>query len=212
MNFSEAIIPFSSKPLSYHLVRSLLQEYQRPNDKINELVKAGILSTLKRGLYIAGPKLTIAKPDHFLIANHLWGPSYVSIDAALSWYGFIPERVYEISSVTTKAAHKFSNTEGLFEYTRLPLPYYSFGIIQITLGSEQIAMIASPEKALCDKIITTAGLILSSRQSSRYYLLENLRADKTLLKTLNTDVIEAWISAAPKKSSLQMLVKTLHKL
>ena len=94
----------------------------------------------------------------------------------------------------------------------MPLPYYSFGIIQITLGSEQIAMIASPEKALCDKIITTAGLILSSRQSSRYYLLENLRADKTLLKTLNTDVIEAWISAAPKKSSLQMLVKTLHKL
>jgi len=32
----------------------------------------------------------------FLIANHLYGPSYVTIDSAMFHRGLIPERVYEV--------------------------------------------------------------------------------------------------------------------
>lgn len=212
MDFKEEIRQHSTKPLTYHFVKSLLNNYKRPNDKINELVNQGILTSLKKGFYIAGPELKIAKPEPFLIANHLWGPSYVSIDSALSFYGFIPERVFEISSVTVKSSRQYSTSAGLFSYTHLPLPYYSYGISQANLGTEEFALVASKEKALCDKIITTSGLKLRSEKNVLNYLTEDLRINEDLLATLNTDIIEEWIDDAPKKNSLKMMIKTLKKL
>lgn len=212
MDFKEEIRPYSTKPLTNHFVKSLLKGYKRPNDKINELVNQGILASLKKGFYIAGPELKAPKPDPFLIANHIWGPSYVSIDSALSFYGFIPERVFEISSVTIKNSRQYSTSEGLFSYTHLPLPYYSYGIQQVNLATDEFALIASKEKALCDKIITTSGLKLRSEKNVLNYLIEDLRMDEDLLKALNTDIIEEWIHYAPKKSSLKMMIKALKKL
>ena len=49
---------------------------------------------------------------------------------------------------------------GRFTYTRLPLPYYAYGIRQIKLAEDGFALVASPEKALCDRLITTRGLVL----------------------------------------------------
>lgn len=212
MDFKEDISQYSTQPLSYHFIRSLLKGYKRPNDKINELVNQGILTSLKKGFYIAGPELKAPKPEPFLIANQLWGPSYVSIDSALSFHGFIPERVFEISSVTVKDSRQYSTSTGLFSYTHLPLPYYSYGIQNVNLGPEEFAMMASPEKALCDKIITTAGLKLRSEKNVLDYLIENLRMDEDLLKALNTDIIEEWIHHSPKKSSLKIMIKALKKL
>ena len=212
MDVKEEIRQYSTKPLTYHFIRSLLKDYKRPNDKINDMVNQGILASLKKGFYIAGPQLKAPKPEPFLIANHLWGPSYVSMDSALSFYGFIPERVFEISSVTTKSSNKYSTSAGTFSYTHLPLPYYSYGIQQINLATREFALIASKEKALCDKIITTAGLKLRSEKNVLDYLIENLRIDEDLLKTLNTDIIEEWIHHAPKESSLKMMIKTIRKL
>lgn len=37
-----------------------------------------------------------------IIANTLLRPSYVSLDYALFCYNAIPERIYEITSITTK--------------------------------------------------------------------------------------------------------------
>jgi len=90
-------------PLSRQLILELLKDYKRPNDKISEWIKNGELISLRRGLYIPGPKSDIEKPEPFLIANHLCGPSYVSLESALSYWGLIPERVYEITSVTLKS-------------------------------------------------------------------------------------------------------------
>src|SRR5271155_3068882 len=105
----------------------MLKEYQRPNDKISELVKKGTLTALKNGLYIPGPKIKIAQPEPFLVANHLRGPSYVSLESALSFWGLIPERVYEISSVTTKTTKIYKTPIGRFSFFHASLPYYAFG-------------------------------------------------------------------------------------
>jgi len=107
MDFRETVREYAEEPLTRQLMLDLLREYKRPNDKINELVKKGELTTVKKGLYIPGPRINIPKPEPFLVANHLWGPSYVSLDAALSYWGLIPERVYEISSVTTKSTRTY---------------------------------------------------------------------------------------------------------
>lgn len=140
------------------------------------------------------------------------GPSYVSLDSALSYYGFIPERVYGITSVTIKNARTFVTTAGIFSYVRQPAPYYAFGIRHVNLSEEQFALIASPEKAICDKIISSSGAIFRSRRNVLSYLTEELWMDTEMLKTLDTRMIGEWISQAPKKKSIEMLVKSLGDL
>ena len=212
MDFKYLIKPYGNTPLNRQLLLDLLKGYKRPNDKISELMKRGELIPLKNGLYISGVKENHNSPEPFLIANHLWGPSYVSLDSALSYWGLIPERVYEITSITIKGSKKYQTSQGRFTYRFMPSPYYSFGIKSQKLAPKQVVLIASPEKALCDKIITTAGLNLRSPIQTRNYLLDDLRIDLESLRRFNRKEIESWIDDAPKKQSLSMLVKTLENL
>ncbi len=212
MDILRNIVAFSEQPLKTELLLHLLKSYKRPYDKINELVKHGMLLQIKRGLYIPGPNLDLKSPEPFLIANHLYGPSYVSLEAALFYWGLIPERVFEISSVTFKKATKYQTEVGVFSYTYLPLPYYSFGINQVVLTPKQTVLMASPEKALCDKIISSSGLILRSKMQTVTYLIEDLRIEKERLKSLDSEAMQTWINESPKKSSIEILVKTINSL
>ncbi|MCF8424658.1 MAG: hypothetical protein K9H41_09960 [Bacteroidia bacterium] len=203
---------FGDAPFSRHLMLEILKDYKRPNDKISEWVKSGQLLSIRRGLYIPGLESDLPVPEPFLIANHLRGPSYVSLEAALSYWGFIPERVYEITSVTMKTAKKYNTPAGRFSYQHLPSPYYSFGIESIELTPKQNALIASREKAVCDKVIFTSGITLRSTRQTKDFLIEDLRMDENMLKKLDTTIIHSWLSDAPKKNSLEMLIKTLNEL
>lgn len=213
MDIMQSIRSYARQPITSQLLMSLLHDYKRPNDKVHALLKDGVLATLKRGIYVAGPKLAdVVRPEPFLVANHLLGPSYVSLDSALSFHGLIPERVYEITSVTTKLPRSFSTPMGLFSYVRLGLPYYAFGIQQVKLGKEQFAMIASPEKSLFDKIVTTSGIVLRSVKAAKSYLLEDLRMDEDKLKMLDIVQMKSWLHDAPKKDSLTHLIKMIENL
>lgn len=212
MDIIKALQAFRGQVWSQQLLLSLLSEYKRPHDKILELHKKGILTSLKRGVYICGPLIEEERPSSLLIANHLIGPSYVSLDTALSYHGLIPEQVFEISSVSTKTKRKFSTPIGLFSYVYLPLPYYSFGISSIALGNNQQVLIASAEKAIFDKIVCTSGILLRSTRSAYDYLIANLRMDEELLKNLDWDKADGWITEAPKKESLKMVLKMIREL
>lgn len=212
MDFRKAISPYAEEPLTLQLILAVLKDYKRPYDKIHELVKAGHLTAVKKGLYIPGPQLDLPRPESFLLANHLWGPSYVSMESALAHWGFIPERVYETVSVTTRSSKTYKTPVGRFSYFHAPLPYYSFGIRSEALSNKQWALIASPEKALCDKIVMTSGVVLRSTLQVQQFLQEDLRIDEDRLRELDRETISSWTADAPKKSSLQMLVKTLKSL
>lgn len=213
MNYEVALTRLAHQPLTHQLLVSLLKEYDRPNDKIHLLMKEGLLQPVKKGLYVAGPALQTGKsPESFLLANHLTGPSYVSVETALSHHGLIPEKVYEIASMTIKASRMFSTTMGRFTYTKLPLPYYAFGIRSLMLSEDQYALVASPEKALCDKIITTSGLQLRSKKGTKEFLLENMRMDESMLKELNVEEMATWKKQSPKEESISMLINTLQEL
>ena len=114
--------------------------------------------------------------------------------------------------MTTKASRAFDTPIGLFTYIQLPLPYYAFGINMVRLTSKQYAMIASPEKAICDKIVKTSGLILRSISSARNYLLDNLRMDEEALKELNVQMMNEWLPDAPKKESLNFAIRLIETL
>ncbi|MEI9947129.1 MAG: hypothetical protein WDN26_23305 [Chitinophagaceae bacterium] len=214
MNILQELKRYEEQPLTKQILLDLLKEYKRPYDKINEMVKQGQLLLVKRGIYIPGPAANITPPANFLLANHILGPSYISLDAALSWWGLIPEKVVEITSVAPGSGtiKIYKTPAGRYSYKRIPLPYYSYGIKQVELGKKQTVLMGSPEKALCDKIITTPGILLRSTKQVTELLLEDLRIEKPALRNLNLAAVKTWLKHAPKKDSLKMLVKTLSNL
>jgi predicted transcriptional regulator of viral defense system len=177
-----------------------------------EMVNQGILVQLRRGLYMTSPLVSKITPEPFLIANHLHGPSYISLDSALFHWGLIPERVFEISSVTPKISKKIMVQNAVYSYTHLPIAYYPLGVQSIALTKTQTVLIASPEKALCDKVITTAGINLRSKQQAMAFLVEDLRIDKDQLRELNTTEMTSWLPVCPKRKSIQLLIETLSAL
>jgi predicted transcriptional regulator of viral defense system len=203
---------YSDQPISTHVLLGLLRGYSRPYDKIMEMVNQGILVQLRRGLYMTSPLVSTITPEPFLIANHLYGPSYISLDSALFHWGLIPERVFEISCVTLKISKKIMVQNAVYSYTHLPIAYYPVGVQSISLTKTQTVLIASPEKALCDKVITTAGINLRSKQQTMAFLVEDLRIDKDQLRELNTTEMTSWLPVCPKRKSIQLLIETLSAL
>lgn len=203
---------YSDQPISTQVLLGLLRGYSRPYDKIMEMVNQGILVQLRRGLYMTTHLVSKITPEPFLIANHLYGPGYISLDSALFHWGLIPERVFEISSVTPRKSKKIMVQNVVYSYTHLPIAYYPVGIQSLSLTATQTVLIASPEKALCDKVITTAGVNLRSKQQALAFLVEDLRIEKDQLRELNTTEMTSWLPVCPKRKSIQLLIETLSAL
>src|SRR5262245_31791812 len=108
-----------NEEIDYLLLTSLLKQYKRPRDKITQLLKSGALIRVKKGLYIFGSRY--AKKPYILetLANLIYGPSYISLEYALAFYGMIPERVEVLTSVTNKRDKIFKTPVGLFTYRYL---------------------------------------------------------------------------------------------
>ena len=212
MDIQAALKELSNQPLTHQLLADLLKDYKRPNDKILALKAYGLIEPVKKGLYIAGRSLGADRPESALLANHILGPSYLSMESALAHYGLIPEKVFAITSMTTKASRKFQTNIGLYTYTNLPLPYYAFGLATVSLSKDQQAIMAIPEKALCDKIATTAGITLRSQSSARDYVFGNLRMEEEDLAKFDLNGMLSWLENAPKRESLEMLIKMIEKI
>lgn len=212
MDIRTLLRELSNQPLTHQLLTDVLKEYKRPNDKILSLKADGLIEPVKKGLYVADRSLGFERPENALLANHILGPSYVSMESALSHYGLIPEKVFAVTSMTTKASRKFQTSIGLYTYTNLPLPYYAFGLASVSLSKDQQAIIAIPEKALCDKIATTAGITLRSQSSARDYVFGNLRMEEEDLAKFDLNVMLGWLENAPKRESLEMLIKMIQKI
>lgn len=78
------------------------------------------------------------------MANVLYGPSYVSLDSALNFYGILAQSPQEVISATTGLARKFDFGGKTFSYVHLDRKYYS------DYKKSGDFLIASPEKALID--------------------------------------------------------------
>jgi hypothetical protein len=114
--------------------------------------------------------------------------------------------------VTTNSSKEFRIPTGTFTYTHLPSPYYSFGIQSLALTPRQTILIASPEKALCDKIVTTSGVNLRSTKQARLFLLEDLRMDVERLQGLDWGELTSWLPSCPKKNSIHQVLKAIEDI
>jgi predicted transcriptional regulator of viral defense system len=106
--------------------------------------KKGYIIKLRAGIYALADNF----PSEFEIANRLYQPSYLSLEFALAHFGIIPEAIYTITSVTTKATRKFKTLDLVFTYRKIKKQAFSGYRPEKINGS--VILIAEPEKALVD--------------------------------------------------------------
>lgn len=111
---------------------------------IHTYTEKNFFTKVRNGLY----SLTEKRPNLYYTANRIYAPSYVSLETALSYYGIIPESVYGVTSVTTKARREFEALGISFSYTRIKKDAFRGYTTQKEDG--KTFFIAEPEKALAD--------------------------------------------------------------
>lgn len=108
--------------------------------KLTRYKQAGYLISPKRSVYYLANEVE----NKYKIANKIYSPSYISLDSALSKYDLIPETVYTITSVTTKATREFTDNQTVYRYHRIKKKAF------IGYHKEGDTLWADPEKAVVD--------------------------------------------------------------
>lgn len=178
----------------------LLSSYQRPRDWMHRMVKNGELIRLRNGFYLITEKIQQG-PNRIIpyeqVANFLYGPSYVSLEWALSFYGMIPERVFTVTSMTLGRTKEYHTPIGDFAYYPLRSNRYSVGIEQkkspCSIGG---FLMASREKALVDFVFKSCNRL--NQQQLKTELLESKRINLDIIheldKSLLADIAENYQS------------------
>ena len=108
----------------------------------------GRVEKLRNGLYLNKDFNLKGNLDYFIVARDLYEPSYVSMTSALRYYNFIPETVYEITSISTRKTKTFDNELGRFRYQSIkPSLFWGYKTVAWHGGYYNMA---TPEKALLD--------------------------------------------------------------
>jgi len=113
----------------YQVLVDALAGYRKPRDRITKLLASGAIVRVKKGLYCFGEAFRKEPLSREYLANLIYGPSYVSLEYALSHHGLIPERVETVTSVTTRRSRDFDTPFGAFSYRMLNGPRYAVGAI-----------------------------------------------------------------------------------
>lgn len=147
--------------------------------QLARFVQKGLATRIKRGLYCFDEK----KIDELDLAGRLYQPSYISLEAALNFYGIIPDIPQTVTSVTLTTTKRIQNQFGTFSYTKIkPQLYFGFAKVKsATTGA--FFNLAKKEKALLD-----------------YFYLRKIKSTKDLrlnLKDLDKDSYQQYASSYP---------------
>lgn len=185
-NMVDVLYDLPKIPFSYSYIVSLLSGYKKPRDKISSMIKKGEIIQIKRGLYILSPQYG-GIVDKKVAANLIYGPSYISLDYALSYWRLTPEKVEEITCVTNKRNKRFQTEIGVFSYKYINDRKFSYGFELVDEG-DQSFFIATREKALCDKIYFEKNL---KKNEIAEYIENNLRIDIDSIKDFDDGKVKS---------------------
>ena len=203
------LIQFAGVPVSGAEIKACFPDLSSPDKKVQALEKSGELIRLKRNLFIVNPELAGKDTDVRLCANHLYGPSYVSLQWALRHYGLIPEQVFMMTSVTTKRSRSFKTPVGSFSYMQVPSGYFPIGIDSDEENGVHFLM-ASPEKALCDTILQDSFVPHQSVKALATYMEEDLRLDMEMIQEFDTRIIRECMDAGRKVQVFSNLITIIR--
>lgn len=208
----KALASFKSHIIDHATLANILLTlgYARINDKIADLKRKGMIVSLKSGLYVHTSPLSSNIVSKEIIANNLLGPSYISFDYALSFYGLIPERVHEVTSATTKRSKAFQTDFGVFSYRQISKELYPIGLQIHSLKNGNFLM-ASKEKALCDKVYFTKDISIRTKSAMMEFLINDLRIDLDELINCDIETLKHYKNIS-KSKKIELLASILEGL
>lgn len=165
------------------MILNELNNYAKPADKLARLVQSGEYIKITKGLYE-----TDSSVPGYLLAESIYGPSYLSFEFALSYHGLIPEAVYAFTSATfeKKKKKKYDTPVGTFTFQDVPSMVYAYGV-DIVQERNYFYKIATAEKALCDQLYKMKTV--ANYAELKELLFENMRIEKDELRKLSLENI-----------------------
>jgi hypothetical protein len=181
----------------------------RPNllrRQVTQWCAKGLLIQLRRGLYTFNDLDRANKFSLYFLANQLYRPSYISLESALGYYGLIPEKVTQTTSVTTKKTKTFKNCFGTFSFHHLkPVIFDNFISTKDEFGNP--FLIASPERAVIDFIYFR---LRSIKKVSPDIFIESYRLQNTeILNKKRLKEIAAYFGKKKLSTVLQKLIQMI---
>lgn len=158
-----------------------LKDYSSPKARITRMIQSGAVLQIRRGMFL-DPKDTNYSLKS--LASLIYGPSYISFEYALAFYNLIPERVSVITSAVYKKNknRRFHTPLGDFHYYYLPAEVYPYGLLRRE-ENQQGYLIATPEKALLDKLYKVRGI--TTMRQLELLLFDDWRMDHEKIGTLD---------------------------
>ena len=160
---------------------------------LKRAIKTGGVIHLRRGLYALSKKYQRRPINLYEIAQKIYGPSYVSFESALSYYGWIPEAVYAVTSASLKRSREVKTPLGLFSYHHIPSHKFFAGVDR-TSSTDGIFLMATPWRALVDYMF-----IHKKNWKGLKSIIEDLRIDESHFQNVNFRLLEDLREASPNK-------------
>ena len=145
---------------------------------------------VRRGLYCLADRYARGRVNPLELAQRIHGPSYVSLETALSHHGWIPEAVQAITSVALGRARSFDTPVGLFSFTRVPQRRFLSGVRRASAEDGGAFFLATPLKALADHVYA-----LRCNWHGAAPVLESLRVEDESLADLTGELFDEVMSA-----------------
>ncbi len=148
MNIVEFMNTFRGVPVfSIREIAKLFPDFDQ--DNLVYWQKKGYLVRIRNGWYSLKGSIQDL-PDAYFVANKIYSPSYIALESALSFYGWIPEGVFTTTSISTQKTNVFDTPVGRFRYTNIkPSLFFGYKLLQVNGSGVKVA---DPEKALLDFI------------------------------------------------------------
>ncbi len=173
------------------------------NYQISLWAKKGYIERIKRGLYIFSERKSELSPEEmsFLI----YEPSYISLEFALSHYGFIPEMVYAITAITAKTTRSFVNKLGKFIYRSVKPPlFFGYRVLETKNGKY---LLAEPEKAILDYLYLNLKRVNSKED------IEELRINCEMIKkTIDRKKLEFYLEKFASEKMRKIIKIILNEI
>lgn len=191
MRFDEFLDIYKDKPfIDSSTFPGYLENQEMLRIQVSQWRKKQYLIKLKKGLYVFNEKYRKTEINMEFIANFLVNPSYISLEYALNFYSLIPERVFTVTSITTKKTQSYSNSLGFFSYSSIKKELFlGYEFIKI---QNYTVVIALKEKALIDYFYFNKNKFDESIESFNEMRFQNL-------ETLNMDKLKEFSKKFPKK-------------
>ena len=192
--------------INYYSLLAKYSSYSNPKMKISRDVKAGKYFLLKRGIYETDRNI-----NPMYLASSIYGPSYISFEYALYYYGLIPESVNVITNATyNKRKNKeYHNIFATYRYSDVPKEVFPLATnLVVSHDGKYSYFIASKEKCICDTLFKAPSL--KNTKDLETYLFIDLRIDQELFDELDfTSIVE--IAKAYKRNNHLLLIAYLKE-